>query len=224
MYGYFAGWFDAILHPTPSTPNDFNSQTYNVEVIKGEDLSIHFLETGNWNTGDCIYIKAGENDILIDAGSVESSAETISKYVNQYCTDGKFEYVIATHAHKDHIAGFVGTSQVQGIFERYKCDNIIQFAKTDSTTKLYNNYVAAVNKQKDDGANVYTALQCWNNKDGAVLSGLFYGLGFTLAIVLLAGLRQKVDKLNLPKCMKGFPITMITACFMAMAFYVFTLI
>ena len=167
VYGYFAGWFDAILHPTPSTPNDFNSQTYNVEVIKGEDLSIHFLETGNWNTGDCIYIKAGENDILIDAGSVESSAETISKYVNQYCTDGKFEYVIATHAHKDHIAGFVGTNKVQGIFERYKCDNIIQFAKTDSTTKLYNNYVAAVNKQKDDGANVYTALQCWNNKDGA---------------------------------------------------------
>ncbi len=59
---------------------------------------------------------------------------------------------------------------------------------------------------------------------GAVLSGLLYGLGFTLAIVLLAGLRQKVDKLNVAKPLRGFPITMITACFMAMAFYVFTLI
>lgn len=58
----------------------------------------------------------------------------------------------------------------------------------------------------------------------AVLSGLFYGLGFTLAIVLLSGLRQKVDKLNVAKPMRGFPITMIAACFMAMAFYVFTLI
>ena len=58
----------------------------------------------------------------------------------------------------------------------------------------------------------------------AVLSGLFYGLGFTIAIVLLAGLRQKVDKLNIAKPLRGFPITMITACFMAMAFYVFTLI
>ena len=58
----------------------------------------------------------------------------------------------------------------------------------------------------------------------AVLSGLFYGLGFTLAIVLLAGLRQKVDKLNVPKALKGFPMTMLAACFMAMAFYVFTLI
>ena len=58
----------------------------------------------------------------------------------------------------------------------------------------------------------------------AVLSGLLYGLGFTLAIVILAGLRNKVDKLNVPKALRGFPMTMITACFMAMAFYVFTLI
>lgn len=58
----------------------------------------------------------------------------------------------------------------------------------------------------------------------AVLSGLFYGLGFTLAIVILAGLRQRVDKLNVAKPLRGFPITMITACFMAMAFYVFSLI
>ena len=58
----------------------------------------------------------------------------------------------------------------------------------------------------------------------AVLSGLFYGLGFTLAIVLLAGLRNKVDKLNVAKTLRGFPMTMITACFMAMAFFVFTLI
>jgi electron transport complex protein RnfA len=57
----------------------------------------------------------------------------------------------------------------------------------------------------------------------AVLAGLFYGLGFTLAIVLLAGIRQKVDKLNIAKPLRGFPITMIVACFMAMAFYVFTL-
>jgi len=58
----------------------------------------------------------------------------------------------------------------------------------------------------------------------AVLSGLFYGLGFTLAIVLLSGLRQKVDRLNVAKSLRGFPMTMITACFMSMAFYVFTLI
>ncbi len=56
----------------------------------------------------------------------------------------------------------------------------------------------------------------------AVLNGLFYGLGFTLAIFLLSGIRQKVDKLEVAKPLKGFPITMLCACFMAMAFYVFT--
>jgi electron transport complex protein RnfA len=57
----------------------------------------------------------------------------------------------------------------------------------------------------------------------AVLNGLFSGLGFTLAIVILAGIREKIDKLPIAKSMKGFPITMISAGLMAMAFYVFTL-
>lgn len=165
VYGYFAGWFDFLFKKNPEI--DFNAATYNVETIKDEDLSIHFLELGSWNTGDSIYIKAGKTDVLIDAGSVGASAETIAKYVDQYCEDGKLEYVIATHAHKDHIAGFVGTSAVKGIFERYKCDNIIQFARTDSTTELYKKYVSELDKQKSQGANVYTALQCWNNADGA---------------------------------------------------------
>ncbi|MBQ0099208.1 MAG: electron transport complex subunit RsxA [Firmicutes bacterium] len=58
----------------------------------------------------------------------------------------------------------------------------------------------------------------------AVLYGLFAGLGFTLAIVLMSGLREKVNRLNINKHLKGFPIAMITACFIAMAFYVFQLI
>ena len=44
------------------------------------------------------------------------------------------------------------------------------------------------------------------------------GIGFLLAIVLLAGVRFKTDKADIPKCFKGFPITLITAALMAMAF------
>lgn len=58
----------------------------------------------------------------------------------------------------------------------------------------------------------------------AVLYGLFAGLGFTLAIVLMSGLREKINRLPINRHLKGFPIAMITACFIAMAFYVFTLI
>lgn len=58
----------------------------------------------------------------------------------------------------------------------------------------------------------------------SVLYGVFAGLGFTVAIVLLSGLREKVDYLDTAKTMKGCPVTMVTACFIAMAFYVFNLI
>lgn len=58
----------------------------------------------------------------------------------------------------------------------------------------------------------------------AVLYGLFAGVGFTVSIVIMSGLRDKVDSLDIPKSLKGFPITMVSACFMAMAFYVFNMI
>ena len=58
----------------------------------------------------------------------------------------------------------------------------------------------------------------------ALLYALFAGIGFTLAIVLMSGLRERVDKLTVAKSLKGTPITLISACFIARAFYVFTLI
>ena len=62
------------------------------------------------------------------------------------------------------------------------------------------------------------------NMGYAVLYGLFAGVGFTLAIVIMSGLREKIARLPINKHLKCFPIAMITACFMAMAFYVFALI
>lgn len=44
------------------------------------------------------------------------------------------------------------------------------------------------------------------------------GVGFLLAICLLAGVRLKTDNADIPKCFKGFPITLVTAAIMAMAF------
>lgn len=59
------------------------------------------------------------------------------------------------------------------------------------------------------------------NLFGAVSYGLFGGLGFTLAIVLMSGMREKLDTLKIAKLLQGFPISMLIACFMAMAFNVF---
>ncbi|MGN0796541.1 MAG: electron transport complex protein RnfA [Christensenellales bacterium] len=54
------------------------------------------------------------------------------------------------------------------------------------------------------------------------LNGVFSGVGFTVAILLLAGIREKIEYADIPKPFKGFPITLITACIMSMAFVAFS--
>ena len=98
-------------------------------------LSVHFLELGNKYTGDCTYIKVGENiDILIDCGSKSNSVATVSDYLNQYVTDNVLEYVIITHAHQDHYAGFATTTKVDSIFDLFECETIITFSTTNQKT------------------------------------------------------------------------------------------
>lgn len=46
-------------------------------------------------------------------------------------------------------------------------------------------------------------------------------LGFSLSIVLFAGIREKLEISNIPKPFKGFPIALITASLMSMAFFGF---
>lgn len=60
------------------------------------------------------------------------------------------------------------------------------------------------------------------NLGQAFLNGLFSGVGFTLAIVLLAGIRERLQYSDIPKAFKGFPITLIAAAIMSMSFVVFS--
>jgi len=48
------------------------------------------------------------------------------------------------------------------------------------------------------------------------------GLGFTLALVLMAGIRERLENHDVPKALDGFPIAFITAGLMAMAFLGFS--
>ena len=68
IIGFACGYFIPLNLEENNLPDE--------GVITEEELSIHFLELGNKYTGDCVYIKAGNNDILIDAGSRNSSSET----------------------------------------------------------------------------------------------------------------------------------------------------
>ena len=53
---------------------------------------------------------------------------------------------------------------------------------------------------------------------GSVVNGVGSALGFTLAIVLFAGVRERLENSNIPACFKGFPSTLIGAGLMAVAF------
>ena len=70
--------------------------------------------------------------------------------------------------------------------------------------------VALVNAQKG-----YDFLQ-------SVVYGVCGGLGFTLAIVLFASIRERVDKSDCPACFKGFPLALISAGLLALAFMGFS--
>ena len=70
--------------------------------------------------------------------------------------------------------------------------------------------VVLVNVQKD-----YSFLE-------SVINGAAGGIGFTIAIVLFASLRERVDKSDCPECFKGYPITLVAAGLMALAFMGFS--
>ena len=56
----------------------------------------------------------------------------------------------------------------------------------------------------------------------SVINGAAGGLGFTLAIVLFASIRERVDKADPPESFKGYPITLIAAGLLALAFMGFS--
>jgi electron transport complex protein RnfA len=52
----------------------------------------------------------------------------------------------------------------------------------------------------------------------AVVVSFGAGIGFTMAICIMAGIRENLNMADVPKCLKGAPITLITAGILALAF------
>ena len=70
--------------------------------------------------------------------------------------------------------------------------------------------VALINVQKD-----YGILQ-------GTVNGFATAVGFTISIVLMAGIREKTEYNDVPESFKGSPIVLLTACLMAIAFFGFS--
>jgi electron transport complex protein RnfA len=56
----------------------------------------------------------------------------------------------------------------------------------------------------------------------SVVQGFGGGVGFTLALLLMAGIRERLELADIPDNLKGVPITFITAGLLALAFYGFS--
>ena len=56
----------------------------------------------------------------------------------------------------------------------------------------------------------------------AVVFGFSAALGFTLAITVFAGVRARMEHADPPRAFKGFPLTLIAAGLLAMAFSCFS--
>lgn len=70
--------------------------------------------------------------------------------------------------------------------------------------------VALINVQKN-----YNILQ-------GTVNGFATAVGFTLSIIVMAGIREKIEYNDIPESFRGFPIVLITAGLMAIAFFGFS--
>ena len=52
--------------------------------------------------------------------------------------------------------------------------------------------------------------------------GFFTGIGFTMVLILMSGIREKLERARIPKPFAGFPIALVIAGILAMAFSGFT--
>ena len=56
----------------------------------------------------------------------------------------------------------------------------------------------------------------------SVVNGFATGVGYLIAIVLLAGIREKMEYNDIPESFKGMPIVLLTSTLMAIAFFGFS--
>lgn len=55
-----------------------------------------------------------------------------------------------------------------------------------------------------------------------LVNGFANGLSFTVALILFAGIRERLEEADTPKSMQGMPIALVTAALMSIAFLGFT--
>ena len=107
--------------------------------------------------------------------------------------------------------------------------SIVQFIETalqKLTPQLYNQLGIFLPLLTTNCAVMGVALININEKNygflDSILNGFFSGVGYALVLLLMAGIREKLDREDVPNSMKGMPIALVVAGCMALAFLGFS--
>lgn len=104
---------------SPLTRNEDGTYTQKLSNIACNNLEVYYLDLKNNNNetkiGDSTYIKCNDIDIVIDAGTKGVGSATVVPFLKEKVTDKTIELVIATHTDADHIGGFIGLSNQEGV-------------------------------------------------------------------------------------------------------------
>ena len=129
----------ACYYYSNNTSNEqFRKASKEVVNIDSNDFVIYFLDVGQ---ADCIIIKSNNDYMLIDSGGYETSNYVID-YIRKLNINS-FKYVIATHAHEDHIGG------MSKIIYNFSIDKFFM-PEVGSNYKSYYNLVNALLNKKVD--------------------------------------------------------------------------
>ena len=71
------------------------------------------------------------------------------------------------------------------------------------------------------GVAIINVQDSYNILEGTI-NGLATAVGFTISIVIMAGIREKIEYNDIPKAFQGFPIVLLTAGLMAISFFGFS--
>lgn len=101
------------------TKNSDGTYTKTFTTSSCNNLEVYYLDLkgndGETKIGDSTYIKCNNIDIVIDAGIKNVGSTTVVPFLKEKVTDKIIDLVIITHTDNDHIGGFVGLSNKEGV-------------------------------------------------------------------------------------------------------------
>lgn len=153
------------------------------EVVKNESATenvdnlapfeVHFIDVGQ---GDCILIECEGENMLIDCGD-NAQLSKVKRYLSSENVS-EFKYIVATHAHSDHIGGMAE------ILDAYKTDIFITSKIPKELTPTTQSYIDMLTSLKNNNVNAVYAK-----------SGSAYNLA-SATFTIIGPVRDDCDDLN----------------------------